>query len=110
MPPIANHGQSTSGSRTRGTCRIDSVRYCRVNGTSTSGGLPSSGLFASSDSCSLLRIDVDAARDDGTCLQAETPGISGVSLGPDGRQLYYSAEQDDTSDIGWMRLPTLASR
>jgi Tol biopolymer transport system component/DNA-binding winged helix-turn-helix (wHTH) protein len=67
-------------------------------------------LFASSDSCSLLRIDVDAPRDDGTCLQADTPGISGVSLGPDGRQLYYSAEQDDTSDIGWMRLPALASR
>ena len=62
-------------------------------------------LIASSDSCGLLRIDVDAPRQDGTCLQSEVPGVSGVSLAPDGRQLYYSAEQDDTSDIGWMRLP-----
>jgi Tol biopolymer transport system component/DNA-binding winged helix-turn-helix (wHTH) protein len=67
-------------------------------------------LIASADSCGLLRIDVDAHGQEGTCLQAEAPGVTGVSLSPDGRQLYYSAEQDDTSDIGWMRLPLLASR
>ena len=31
------YGQSSSGRRTSGTCRIDSVRYCSVSGTSTSG-------------------------------------------------------------------------
>jgi hypothetical protein len=45
-----------------------------------------------------------------TCLQPGPAAVTSVSLDRVHQRLYYSAELDQIDDIGWMRLPALATR
>jgi Tol biopolymer transport system component/DNA-binding winged helix-turn-helix (wHTH) protein len=61
-------------------------------------------LAASSEDCGLLVVAVTDKGSPDTCLMPGSMAVTGVSFDAVHRQLYYSAERDEASDIGWMRL------
>ena len=61
-------------------------------------------LAATSEDCGLQEIAVTGKDGPDTCLMTGPLAVTGVSYDAVHQRLYYSAERDEGSDIGWMRL------
>jgi Tol biopolymer transport system component len=63
-------------------------------------------LAAATEGCGLRLIEISGPTEQpGRCLHREPIDITGVSFDEKHQRLYFSAEQGDSSDIGWARLP-----
>ena len=68
-------------------------------------------LAAPGEGCGFRLIELSGPTEQpGRCLYPKPIELSGVSLDELHQRLYFSAEQDDNSDIGWVRLPALAQQ
>jgi Tol biopolymer transport system component/DNA-binding winged helix-turn-helix (wHTH) protein len=67
-------------------------------------------LAAPNEACGLRRVPVMGGGSTETCLQPGPAAVTSVSLDRVHQRLYYSAELDQIDDIGWMRLPAMATR
>lgn len=63
-------------------------------------------LAMTSQTCGLEQVSVLPEVKPAHCLQPGPPAATGVSLDSVHQRLYFSAEQEELADIGWMRLPT----
>jgi hypothetical protein len=66
-------------------------------------------LAAAGEGCGFRLIEISGvAEQPGRCLHREPIDLTGVSFDEQHQRLYFSAEQGDSSDIGWARLPELS--
>jgi Tol biopolymer transport system component/DNA-binding winged helix-turn-helix (wHTH) protein len=65
-------------------------------------------LAGTDEACGLAQVPIPQGKP--SCLLPAPLGVTGVSLDRVHQRLYFAAEQEELADIGWMRLPTQASR
>ena len=66
-------------------------------------------LAAPNEACGLRRVPVMGGGKPEACRQPGPAAVTRVSLDRIHQRLYYSAEMEQIDDIGWMRLPALAT-
>ena len=67
-------------------------------------------LAASDEQCGLRWTALEESGQPSRCLHAEKLGVTSFSYDNRRQRLYYSSEQSDNSDIGWMQLPVTSRR